>query len=144
MIKKDDTRLRLKNKFVRNFIYSKLLFIGLMILAQMVFYVLLFVKLTEGGKYMAIASMALSVSFLIYLANSKGKNEFKMAWLVPVIIFPLFGIFLYLICHKNMTQFSILKSPWVMRTKRKHPSRCFKSLEMLHWQLRLLTRLMTM
>lgn len=102
MIKKDDTRLRLKNKFVRNFIYSKLLFIGLMILAQMTFYVLLFVKLTEGGKYMAIASMALSVSFLIYLANSKGKNEFKMAWLVPVIIFPLFGIFLYLICHKNM------------------------------------------
>ncbi len=102
MGKEKRKKLRLKNKFVRNFIYSKLFFVAFMVFVQLAFYVLLFLKIAGSGKYMAVASMALSLVFMIYIVNSKGKNEFKMVWMLPVLIFPAFGIFLYLICHKNL------------------------------------------
>ena len=47
------------------------------------------------------SSILISTLFLMYLANCEGKNEFKLAWLVPVIIFPLFGISAYYLYHSN-------------------------------------------
>lgn len=39
---------------------------------------------------------------MIYLSNCSGKNEFKLAWLVPTVIFPLFGVALYILYHTNI------------------------------------------
>ncbi|MCR5289511.1 MAG: cardiolipin synthase [Treponema sp.] len=43
-----------------------------------------------------------SVLFIIYLVNTDIKPEFKLAWMVPVTLFPLFGIILYLFFTINV------------------------------------------
>ena len=38
---------------------------------------------------------------MIYLVNKEGRNEFKLAWIVPMIFVPLFSIAAYLMYHTN-------------------------------------------
>ena len=78
-----------------------MIFNFLLILFQIFFFFLFIFKMNEYVEYFFGGSLALSFIFIIYLANCKGKHEFKMAWMVPVIIFPLFGIFSYLMYHLN-------------------------------------------
>ncbi len=37
-----------------------------------------------------------SFLFLIYLSNCEGRNEFKLAWILPTFLFPFFGISIYI------------------------------------------------
>ena len=47
------------------------------------------------------SNIGIVLVFMIILANSNGKNEFKIAWLVPVSIFPIFGVAMYCLYHTN-------------------------------------------
>lgn len=96
-------RLRTNNKFINKLMFSRVIIIGLLVLIQMAFYVFLCFKIIQPySKYILAGSIGLSLCFLIYLVNSSGKNEFKLAWMIPVLIFPLFGIILYFMAHKNI------------------------------------------
>lgn len=88
-------------KILRQAVYSRVILTFLLILAQLAFFVFFVVKLHENLEYYFGSSLLLSVGFLIYLTNSKGKNEFKIAWMLPLIIFPYFGIAIYLLYHTN-------------------------------------------
>ena len=94
-------RDNLGKRILRKIIYSRMIFNFLLILFQIFFFFLFIFKMNEYVEYFFGGSLALSFIFIIYLANCKGKHEFKMAWMVPVIIFPLFGIFSYLMYHLN-------------------------------------------
>ena len=84
-------RDNLGKRILRKIIYSRMVFNFLLILFQIFFFFLFIFKMNEYVEYFFGGSLALSFIFIIYLANCKGKHEFKMAWMVPVIIFPLFG-----------------------------------------------------
>lgn len=94
-------RDNLGKRILRKIIYSRMIFNFLLIFFQIFFFFLFIFKMNEYVEYFFGGSLALSFIFIIYLANCKGKHEFKMAWMVPVIIFPLFGIFSYLMYHLN-------------------------------------------
>jgi cardiolipin synthase len=49
----------------------------------------------------------LSVIFDIYLINQNEKPEFKIAWIIPVTIFPLFGILLYFFTKLNVGNYGL-------------------------------------
>lgn len=93
--------MRKKSKFLSLFVYNKLfmLFIGLVLQFFLWFsfirWLTPYISLYFGG------SVALTAIFFIYLVNQGGKNEFKIAWLLPVTIAPLLGIFLYIFYHAN-------------------------------------------
>jgi len=112
-MKLDDSikvKLRTDNKVVHKLVYSRLLIIGILVLIQMAFYVYLCFKInTNTTKYFLGGNIALSVGFIVYLVNSSGKNEFKLVWMLPVLIFPLFGIVLYFISHRNIGNYALSK-----------------------------------
>lgn len=39
---------------------------------------------------------------MIYLSNCPGKNEFKITWMIPLIVFPLFAVAGYIFYHLNI------------------------------------------
>ena len=107
-MKKDNKKLNyeiIKDKkrfkiFHRN-VYSRLI-INFFFIAIQIFILSLFIIRLE--KYLEVyigASLFLSAGFMIYLVNKKGKNEFKLAWIVPMIFVPLFSIAAYLMYHTN-------------------------------------------
>ncbi len=101
-----DNYIFLKDKkrfkfFYRN-VYSRLI-INFLFIALQIFILALFILRLE--KYLEVYfgfSLILTASFMIYLVNKNGRNEFKLAWIVPMIFFPLFCILAYLMYHTNI------------------------------------------
>lgn len=83
------------------FVYSQIFWYLLLVAAQLAIFFLFTLRFRKYTDEYLGGSIALSFFFVIYLTNTKGKNEYKIAWLLPLIIFPWFGLFAYIIYHLN-------------------------------------------
>ena len=103
--KSDYNELYTRNKrfrvFTKRIVYSRLIFTFLLILLQILLLVFFISKLKPYIEYFFGGSILLSFLFMVYLTNSPGKNEFKMAWMLPLILFPIFGIATYIFYRTN-------------------------------------------
>ncbi|MBQ5676452.1 MAG: PLDc_N domain-containing protein, partial [Lachnospiraceae bacterium] len=87
--------------FLWKLIFGRTLIIGLMILVQIY---LLFVVAAKMGEYSQIGFsllQVLSIFVVIYIINSNENPAFKMAWIIPVCAFPVFGTLLFLFVQLN-------------------------------------------
>ena len=106
MRKADDTKeLSFRNKrrfklFYRS-VYSRLIINFFFIALQISLLILFVIRLQKYLEVYFGASLVLSASFMIFLVNKKGKNEFKLAWIVPMLVLPLVSIAAYLMYHTN-------------------------------------------
>ena len=106
MKKKDGSKeLYIRNKrrfklFSRN-VYSRLIINFFFIAVQISLLVLFVIRLQKYLEVYFGVYLILSSSFMIFLVNKKGKNEFKIAWIVPMLFIPLFSIAAYLMYHTN-------------------------------------------
>ncbi len=110
---KDKKRLKI---FYRG-VYSRLI-INFLFIAIQIFVLALFVIRLE--KYLELyfgLSLILSASFMIYMVNKKGRNEFKLAWIIPMIFVPLFSIAAYLMYHTNRGSLHFSKRLTMLREK---------------------------
>ena len=92
---KNKISLRKKLKAIKTIFYCRLILIILLLLIQIAIFSLFIFALEPYIQYFIGTTTLLGILFIVYLANCKGKNEFKIAWLVPVLILPIFGIGLY-------------------------------------------------
>ena len=91
MIIRDNHEKRIFNSIIR----SRLILTAVMILLQLFLIISFIIKLQKYIEYYFIVSLILSISFMVYLTNKQGRNEFKIAWCIPVMIFPLLGVVFY-------------------------------------------------
>ena len=90
-----------KRKLSKLRAHSHLFLISAILLVQLVYYIYICFRVTPYTKYMFAASETLSIIFIIFLSNSSGKNEFKLAWMFPVLVSPIFGISIYFLTKHN-------------------------------------------
>lgn len=110
---KDKKRLKI---FYRS-VYSRLI-INFLFIAIQIFVLALFVLRLE--KYLELyfgLSLVLSAGFMIYIVNKNGRNEFKLAWIIPMIFVPLFSIAAYLMYHTNRRSLRVSKKLTMLREK---------------------------
>ena len=72
-------------------LFGRLVFVFFLIFLQIL---LIFVLTKKFSSYISFyfgGSILFSTIFMCYLSNSKGKNEFKIAWILPMVIFPFFA-----------------------------------------------------
>ena len=93
---------------------------ALLLLIQLGVFVLFTVTLQNYLKYYLGISVLISALFLFYLVNQPGKNEFKIAWILPVLIIPVFGISLFFMYRYNQGGF-LLKQK--LQNVKKHSER---------------------
>lgn len=86
---------------LRKLLMNRMILMALLLLVQLFFFILFMVNLQSYLTYYFGISIGISVLFLVYLVNLRGKNEFKIAWIVPVLIIPVFGISLYFLYKYN-------------------------------------------
>ena len=106
MKKSDEVKeINLKNrkrfKLFRRSVYSRLIINFFFIAVQIFLLVFFIIRLQKYLEVYFGASLILSASFMIFLVNKKGKNEFKIAWILPLLFIPLFSISAYLMYHTN-------------------------------------------
>lgn len=91
-------------KKVLKIVLSKSFVIGLLILAQLVFLGFLIDRLVNNkliGIYIHTFFIILSIIVVIFVVSSNINPEYKIAWIIPLLAFPVFGTFFYLLYHQN-------------------------------------------
>lgn len=86
---------------LKKILVNKIIITFFLIVIQIALWIVFLFWLEPYLKYYIGSGLVLVSGFMIYLSNCKGKNEFKLAWLAPTVIFPLFGISGYFLYHAN-------------------------------------------
>ena len=110
---KDKRRVKV---FYRN-VYSRLIIDFLFIAIQILIIGLFVFRLEKSIEVYLGISLTLSAGFMIFIVNQKGRNEFKLAWLVPMIFLPLVSIAAYIMYHTNLGSRTYAKKLSLLRKK---------------------------
>lgn len=86
-------------KKYKNLIFSRIFLTAILILLQLFWIVLFFLRIFEIYPYVALAIQLLGIVFVVYLVNAEHEHlEYRIGWIMIVLIFPLFGVPFYLFC----------------------------------------------
>lgn len=84
-------------KKIASIMTSRLVIIGLMIVIQLVWFLILFFKLTEYSSWVSIFFTVLSLVIELYLISKDGNPSYKILWLLFIGALPVLGGLMYLI-----------------------------------------------
>lgn len=88
---------RKKPKKLINIIFSQKTTIILLLLLQFLQIFLAFTFLSENYSYLSVFFSTLGIGVAIYIVNTDRNPAYKLAWIVPLLIFPVFTTILYII-----------------------------------------------
>ena len=81
---------------VKTIIYGRTLFVVLAFLLQFALIISTFVFLRDYSILIFYIFVVLGILVVLHLFNSMDDPEFKLVWMLPILIFPIFGALLYL------------------------------------------------
>lgn len=80
-----------------NSILSRIVLVVLALLVQITWIIILVLRLSAFFQYANLFLQLFSLSMVFYIAQKDSKAAFKLAWIVPILLFPLFGGLIYLL-----------------------------------------------
>ncbi|WMJ22583.1 cardiolipin synthase [Paludicola sp. MB14-C6] len=83
------------------FFTSRLFIFGLSIFAQVLVLVLMVLFLSNYGLYMYIVFTILSVITILYIISKDDNPIYKLAWTIPIAMFPILGWFFYYVAGRG-------------------------------------------
>ena len=95
-----------KPKKLINMIFSQKTTIILLLALQLIFIFIIFQSFAVHYAYLHIVFSTVAIVLAIYVLNSSENPAYKLAWIVPLVIVPIFTVVLYILL-KN--QFSTRK-----------------------------------
>ena len=78
-------------------IFSRITLVGVLLCVQLAFFLLLVFHWTSLFRYVNISLTVISLLVVGYIVNKNDSPEFKLAWCIPILMFPIFGGLLYLV-----------------------------------------------
>lgn len=83
-------------RFVK-FMFSRFVIVGIILLLQLGWFLFFLVELTNYSTIINSAFMILSIIVILWIVNKKDNPAYKLAWVIPILLFPILGGFLYLL-----------------------------------------------
>jgi len=84
-------------KKILNFILHRLFIVAILLLLQIVFLILILTKFQDAIPYFYIAMDLIGIIVLLEIINNKANPNYKIAWIIPILTIPIFGVFFYLV-----------------------------------------------
>ena len=81
---------------VKKIIFGRTLFVIFAFLIQFALLAVTYIWLRDYSYVFYLLFVILSVSVVLHLFNSNESPDFKLVWMLPLVIFPVFGAFFYL------------------------------------------------
>lgn len=85
-----------RTKKVFNLIYGRTLMIIILVLIQIAIIAGAFMWLSEDLAYVYSTFNIITAILVFYILNKKGNPSFKLAWMIPLLVFPVFGALFYI------------------------------------------------
>lgn len=95
--------MRRKLKKLLSILTSRLVIIGLLILIQLAWFLILFLRLTQYATWINAGFVALSLLIELYIINKSGNPSYKILWLLFIGTFPVLGGLMYLLFGRQAT-----------------------------------------
>lgn len=86
---------------VLNFIFSRMVIVGLLILFQLALIIGVIWKLSNYFIYFYAISILISTVAVVHLVSKQDNPSYKLAWAIPIMLFPMFGGFFYILAGNN-------------------------------------------
>lgn len=78
------------------FLFSRMFIVGMLILFQILILFTGILKLGEYFVYLYVILSGISLLTVLYILNKKDNPSYKLAWAIPILLFPIFGGLFYL------------------------------------------------
>lgn len=75
---------------------NRIIIVGFLILLQIIWAVSMFTKLMDYSRVLNILLELISFCVLLYIVSKDDNPAYKLAWIIPILLFPIFGGILYL------------------------------------------------
>lgn len=77
-------------------LFNRVVIFGVALLLQLAWFLVILVRLSNYSVFISIGLTILSVFVALWLINKEENPAYKLAWIVPILLAPLFGGLLYL------------------------------------------------
>ena len=83
------------------FLFSRVVLVGICILVQIAYLIAAIWLFSQYFGYIQLVLTILSFGVVIYIINDKSNPAYKLAWIVPIMAFPIFGGLFYVFFGGN-------------------------------------------
>lgn len=91
-------------------LFNRISIVGILLCVQVGFFILLMLRGAGYSQYINWGLTFISLVVVQYIVNKDDPSEFKLAWCIPILIFPIFGGLLYLIIKFQSSNERVKKS----------------------------------
>ncbi len=84
-------------KFIKKFLFHRSTFLAIAILAQLAVLIGVILRFNEYFIYFYAFSIILSIIVVIVIINNDMNPVYKLAWIIPILLFPIFGGLFYVL-----------------------------------------------
>lgn len=88
-------------RFVKKFLFHRVAFVFLAILIQLLVIIAAILKFYNYFAIFYGASIFISVAALLWIINKNMNPAYKIAWIIPILLFPIFGGLFYIFYRGN-------------------------------------------
>ena len=88
--------MKSNKKRVFHIIYGRTFIIIFLLAIQIYILISAFNWLSKGYAYIYTIFNIITTILVIYIMNKKGNPYFKLAWMIPILVFPIFGALFYM------------------------------------------------
>ena len=82
-------------------LFHRLIFAGAALVLQLAVLLVVLLRFNEYFVYFYAVSIAVSVVVVLYIINNRSNPAYKIAWITPILLAPVFGGMLYLLFGGN-------------------------------------------
>ena len=82
-------------------IFNRIFYIVFALLVQLGWLFMMAWKLAAYSKYISIGITAISIIAVLWILNKKINPSYKLGWTMLILVFPVFGLLLYILFGKS-------------------------------------------
>ena len=82
---------------ILRFLFSRIVIVGLMIAIQFGVFLFFLIKFTHYSALVSMIGTLISALVVLWIINKSDNPAYKLAWIIPILIFNIAGGVLYLI-----------------------------------------------
>lgn len=88
-------------KFLKNILFNRILIVGIAIMAQLIALVWMIIQFQDYFVFFYAASIVLSIIVVLYIVSDSMNPAYKIAWIIPILLVPVFGGLFYIFFGGN-------------------------------------------
>lgn len=88
-------------KYIIKFLFHRACFLVLAVLVQLFVLIGVIVRFYDYFAYFYAASTIISLVVILFILNNKSNPVYKIAWIIPILLFPIFGGLFYIFLGTN-------------------------------------------